>query len=224
MKSIRFSVIMLLLIGVLWGVSGQSQDQNQSSRRAEALAATAREQFESERYRLLRSQLDELLEAQSALQRKVNSLSRDLSQRMDDELRDFQRRQSRFVTRDEFEALKKTVEELDRKRRADHETVLSELKSLRKAISRAVDDVVKAAGTPAPPPTSNLDMYEDLVYDHEVQRGETVSDIMKAYNEQTMLPEGRRRIGLRDVQAVNPGLNLNVIRIGQIIKIPIPRK
>ncbi|MDB4805198.1 LysM peptidoglycan-binding domain-containing protein, partial [bacterium] len=60
-------------------------------------------------------------------------------------------------------------------------------------------------------------------FEHTVQKNETISAIIAAYNTDLKSQGARKRITLKSVLDANPKLNPQTMQIGQIIYIPDPR-
>ena len=107
----------------------------------------------------------------------------------------------------------KTIREVDRKRSADKELILKEMKSLVRNIPKSRPNTKP----PAPTPRSQKG------FEHSVQSGETISAIIAAYNDVLKSQGAKKRITLKSVLDANPKLNPRSIQIGQILFIPDPR-
>ena len=157
----------------------------------------------------LQSQLDDLTLSYSALKKELDSLR--------SELRKVRAQSSQkdpsAATRGDIENLAKTIREVDRKRSADKELILKEMKSLVRNIPKSRPNT----SPPATPPRSQKG------FEHSVQSGETISAIIAAYNEVLKNQGTKKRITLKSVLTANPKLNPRSIQIGQVLFIPDPR-
>ena len=157
----------------------------------------------------LQSQLDDLTLSYSALKKELDSLR--------SELRKVRSQSSQkdpsAATRGDIENLAKTIREVDRKRSADKELILKEMKSLVRNIPKSRPNT----SPPATPPRSQKG------FEHSVQSGETISAIIAAYNEVLKNQGTKKRITLKSVLTANPKLNPRSIQIGQVLFIPDPR-
>jgi len=157
----------------------------------------------------LQSQLDDLTLSYSALKKELDSLR--------SELRKVRAQSSQkdpsAATRGDIENLAKTIREVDRKRSADKELILKEMKSL-------VRNIPKSRPNTSPPTTPPRSQKG---FEHSVQSGETISAIIAAYNEVLKNQGTKKRITLKSVLAANPKLNPRSIQIGQVLFIPDPR-
>jgi len=130
----------------------------------------------------LQSQLEDLMLSYNALKKEVDLLRA--------ELRKVQtlsaQKDPSAATRDDIENLAKSIREVDRKRSADKELILKEMKSLVRNIPKKRPNTTPA--TPAP--------QSDKGFEHSVQSGETISAIIAAYNEVLKSQGAKNRITL----------------------------
>ena len=156
----------------------------------------------SETIELLRSRNTELEQRVSSLSREINKMREENAQA-----------NTRHVTREEFNALVEKLKEIEKKREDDRKLIIESIKDLAKA------------PTPAPshvkPPVDRSEFKETV--DYTVRKGDLLSGIITAYNEE-FAKQGQGRITLDQVKQANPDLNPNKIREGQVIKVPIPPK
>ena len=156
----------------------------------------------------LQSQLEDLMLSYTALKKEVDSLRSELRKvRAQSAQKD-----SGAATRGDIENLAKTIREVDRKRSADKELILKEMKSL-------VRNIPKSRPNTTPPATPR----SEKGFKHSVQNGETISAIIAAYNDVLKSQGAKKRITLKSVLDANPKLNPRSIQIGQILFIPDPR-
>ena len=159
-----------------------------------------------EDYRLLQSQLADLLEAHNALKIELSKLLNEVRQlRTKTATKD-----PAAVTRADLETLAKSVREIDRKRVQDKDLILKEMKSF-------LQSAPKGANPPAAQPHSGKG------FNHTVEAGETISAIIAAYNTKLKSQGVKKRITLKSVLNANPNLNPRTMRIGQSLFIPDPR-
>lgn len=109
------------------------------------------------------------------------------------------------ASQEDVSALANTVKELDRKHRADMDSVASEIEKLGKAVaSRPTPSVSTGRGSPA-----------EQGYEYTIQQGDTLSAIVQAYRKELHL-----KIGVDDVLKANPGLKPTAMPVGKTIFIP----
>ena len=159
-----------------------------------------------EDYRRLQSQLEDLLMAHNALKSEVSKLLSEVRLlRAKTAAKD-----TSTATRVDLEGLAKSIREVDRKRVQDKELILKEMKALLRSGSSGV--------TTTKPSSSSQKSFE-----HTVQKNETISAIIAAYNTDLKSQGAKKRITLKSVLDANPKLNPRTMRIGQILFIPDPR-
>ena len=159
-----------------------------------------------EDYRRLQSQLEDLLMAHNALKSELSKLRGEVRLlRAKTAAKD-----PSTATRADLEGLAKSIREVDRKRVQDKELILKEMKALLRSGSSGV--------TTAKPSSSSQKSFE-----HTVQKNETISAIIAAYNTDLKSQGAKKLITLKSVLDANPKLNPRTMRIGQILFIPDPR-
>ena len=157
----------------------------------------------------LQSQLEDLMLSYTALKKEVDSLRSELRKVR----AQFNQKDPTAATRGDIENLAKTIREVDRKRSADKELILKEMKSLVQNITKSRPNTTPPAATPR----------SEKGFEHSVQGGETISAIIAAYNDVLKSQGATKRITLKSVLDANPKLNPRSIQIGQILFIPDPR-
>lgn len=159
-----------------------------------------------EDYRRLLSQLEDLLLAHNALKKELSKLR--------GEVRLLQAKAATqdpaIAKRQDLEGLAKSIREVDRKRLQDKELILKEMKDLLRSGSSG------GRTTKAPPNPQKS-------FEHTVQKDETISAIITAYNEDLETQGAKKRITLNSVLKANPNLDPRKMRIGQKLFIPDPR-
>ena len=196
----KFLVCLTLTLGLTGSIGTPSLSAQANSLETRAL---------KENVNRLQSQLEDLMLSYSALKKEVDSLRTELRKvRAESAQKD-----SSAATRSDIENLAKTIREVDRKRSADKELILKEMKSLVRNIPKSRPNTKP----PAPTPRSQKG------FEHSVQSGETISAIIAAYNDVLKSQGAKKRITLKSVLDANPKLNPRSIQIGQILFIPDPR-
>jgi LysM repeat protein len=193
----------------------------------ETVRAAADRESAEERYRLLNSAVEDLLASQMDLRRRLSQLS-DTVNRLASEART-RPSDSTFVSRAEFEKLVEAVRQIDAKREADRKQILEELDNLSKSVNASIKELIRrpaavepakphrADPRPEPPSDVPANVPSEGVY-HEVKKGNTVSSIVTAYNEEFRKQGYRTSLSL--VLQANPGLKPESIVPGQKIFIP----
>ncbi len=159
----------------------------------------------------LQGQLEDLLQSYNALKKEVDILQIELRKTRAESLKS----KPDSITKSDIEGLTKAIREVDRKRSADKELILKEIRN----IARNSNSNSRPITTT--PSTTNRKPQKG--FEHTVQSGETISAIIAAYNEQLKIEGSKKRITLNSVLKANPKLNPRSIQIGQILFIPDPR-
>jgi LysM repeat protein len=170
-----------------------------------ASAIASREEAE-ERYRRMASAIEDLQAGHAALRKRVLELE-DTVAKLREEL---YRATNNAVTRADLAALADKIVELDKSREADKKLILDQLEKLGASLKNI------KVHTPPPPPKESA--VPEKGYEYVIQPGDTLSKIVKAYNDAGI------KVTLKQVQDANPGLNPNALKVGQKIFIPAPGK
>lgn len=173
----------------------------------------ADQQAAEERYQRLAGKVQDLTEAQEALQRRIAALA--------EEIRALREQQAQpnadAVGREELKRLAEKVQEIDQKREADRELILKEIARLAKTTPPAAgsSSKLKADTTPAAGADKNYEGYE-----YVIKSGDTLRAIVAAYNEQGI------KVTVDQVlkHPLNNKLNPNKLRVGQKVFVPSPAK
>ena len=189
--------ITLLFVSLIYPSIPQAQDSSLQNR---ALL---------ENVNRLQGQLNDLLQSYNALKKELDSLKSEVRRTRAETLKN----KPNTITQNDVDALAKTIREVDRKRSADKELILKEIRNIAKNSTRN-------RPTPSKPIKP---VRPQKGFDHSVQSGETISAIISAYNEQLKSEGAKKRITLNSVLKANPKLNPRSIQIGQNLFIPDPR-
>lgn len=162
-----------------------------------------------ERLNKLSAQIDVLVDAKEAQNKKIDELEH--------EIQDLQNQVSKptgnYASADDVKQLKDAIEEVDKKRQADNERVLQELQSLGKTLTK---EPRRTSTAPAPDAAPVPHAGPQKGYDYVVQQGDFLAAIVKAYREKGI------KVTVQQVLDANPGLKANNMRVGQKIFIPEP--
>ena len=199
MKHLICSAIVITIIGIINPTIARAQNNSLQNR---ALI---------ENVNRLQGQLEDLLQSYNALKKEVDILQIELRKTRAESLKS----KPDSITKSDIEGLTKAIREVDRKRSADKELILKEIRN----IARNSNNNSRPITTT--PSTTNRKPQKG--FEHTVQSGETISAIIAAYNEQLKIEGGKKRITLNSVLKANPKLNPRSIQIGQILFIPDPR-
>ncbi len=164
-----------------------------------------------EKLRKLNGLVQDLLDSQAVIQKRLSSLTDDLHSFRDDTGKLGDRMGERFVTRQEFQQLAAAVKELDRKREDDKRLILEEIKKLAQAPVLAPPKVA-----PKAPPKDATPDGPVKGYKYTVKKDDSLWAIIKAYRDSGV------KVTQDDILKANPGLKPNHIFEGQVILIPDP--
>lgn len=187
------------------GLPASALEQEEAAR----AGAIAERELAEQRYKRLSSTVEDLLEAQASLQKRLNLLVEENRQLREDLLRISQSQVSREEIKRLAEALQEANRKWEEKREKDKKLILEEIKNLHlnpPAVVPTQPPGLTPAGRSSTPFTAG--------YEHLVQEKENLSKILQAYRDQGV------KVTLKQFQDANPGINPNKIVPGQKIFIP----
>lgn len=156
-------------------------------------------------------------------QRQIESLGNEV-QRLRDDLS--QQGQNRAWAAD-VKRLGDAVSEVDRKRLADQEQVLKVLNDLKKSVAAAVDAPTRspAPSRPATTPSTAAASATGTATPPKalpvtVERGQTISDLVRAFNEQASR-QGVRPLTINEVMKFNNITDARRVQEGQSVLLPM---
>ncbi len=179
-----------------------------------APALRAQDAATQERLDKLTGQVQDLIASQEAVQKRLDALQADL--------RDLHDRvnsaNSSAPTPEDLRRLGEKIEEVDRKRAADYERIVSQIENLGKAVTAAPPPTrprqpAAEETAPASAPAST----SDKGYEYVIKRGDKLSLIAQAFREKDI------KVSVKDILDANPGLNPDRLRVGKKIFIPAPK-
>jgi len=189
-------------------------------------------QVDAEEFRRLQGEVADLRDGRSADSKKISELTRKVEQ-LQSSLRSAEERTTLklgdSVTRDDLKKILDRVSEVDQQRESDKKVILEEVGKLAAALSRPTPPMpkTKVPRNGGDESTTRSETKEEKIegefYPHKVQNGETFGEILQAYNA-ALKNDGRKPVTTTEVQKVNPKINLNRIRVGQEILLPVPAK
>jgi LysM repeat protein len=167
----------------------------------------------------LNGKLQDLIDAQAAQGKRLEALEKQIAELTD---KVSTPAVSDSASREDLKKLAEQVQEIDKKRQADNDLVLEQLKKLAKIspvpghkspplIPKTSEDN-PTPGTAAPSGTS----VPQKGYDYPIASGDTISAIAKAYRAQGV------KVNADQILKANPGLNPNSLIVGKKIFIPDP--
>ena len=176
---------------------------------ATPMISTAQDAATEERLNKLGAQIEVLIEAKDAQNKKIDAL--------ESQVRDLQSQLNKpsgnYASADDLKQVADAVKEVDKKRVADNERVLNELEKLGKTLAggsggRRTTTAVPDTKTPVDPNSPH--------FEYTVQNGDTLGAIVKAYRDKNI------KVTLQQILAANPGLKPETMKVGQKIVIPAP--
>ena len=193
-------------------------------------------QADNEELRRLQGEVADLRDANAESKRKISELTRKI-ENLQNALRESNEkqisRQGDFITREDLKKIVDQINQVDEKRENDRKIFLEAFEKLEKGLAsgsssssgsrRSRPEVTRETREPEKEKEKEGEKIEGTFYPHKVANGETFGHILEAYNE-ALQKEGRPRVTYSQVKKANPKLDLNKIRVGQEILLPVPDK
>lgn len=201
-----------------------------------AVSDAARQELD-DRLRRIERDLESVKEANDSLRRKLSTLDTvvaEVSRAAVERANSNNNLLKLTASKDELAQLERALKDSEQRREADKKWFVEQLKELTKLMG---------AATIAPPPTAPVtpkatkskSAAEDKarphtpgvpdtgVY-HVVEKNQTALEILKAYNDDLKAKGRSGKITLKQLETANPGANMDKLRSGQKLFIPIPEK
>lgn len=198
-------VISLFVCALVFGLAERSL----SAQPSYGATAYAQQQQAEERWRKLASQMEEMLASQEVLRKRVQSLEEE-NRRLTKKLNESG---SVAVTPAQLDRVAKDlndkIQQVDKNRQADQKTVTREVDEAFNRLKKLIE------GQAVPAPTTPTVATSGKYVEYEIQSGQTISAIVKAYRDQGY------KVSQDSILKANPGLKPNRLQIGQVIRIPI---
>ncbi len=161
----------------------------------------------------LSGQIQDLLAAQEQQTKQLAAVQKDISE-LRDKVNTPQVNDS--ASSSDLKSLAEKVQEIDKKRQADRELILDQIKQLGKVAGGApVKTRTKPAPTPAPDETA-APATPQKGYEYTVKAGDTIGLIAKAYRDQGV------KVTSTQILKANPGLDATKLYVGKKVFIPDP--
>ena len=167
-----------------------------------------------ERINKLAGQVQDLADSKEALRKDLDALAK--------EVRDLRDQASKpndtYATQDDVKRLAAKLEEIDKKRQDDQQMILDKIAELGKTLSASSGRHVAVAAPPDVPAAADhgtAGTANDKGYYYQIQSGDTLSAIAKAYREKMHL-----KVTSDDILKANPGLDDRRMPVGKKIFIP----
>jgi hypothetical protein len=193
-------------------------------------AITGQAQVDQEEFRRLQGEVADLRDAKAADQRRISELSKKIDQ-LQSALRESNEKHNLkiadAVTHDDLKKIVEQIVAVDKKRAEDRDVILEQFEKLAKAVASPgtktrprKDNSLSSGGDKEEEKPAVL---EGNFLEHKVKDGEIFSVILQQFNV-ALKDEGRPTVTTADVKKANPKLDLNRLRVGQTILLPVPDK
>ena len=178
----------------------------------------AEKTFNEDRHLKLRGELDDLKAAFEVQIRKQTEMSGEIRKLREEneKLRDAVAKPA--VSPEELKQLAEKLVELDQNRIKDRDLIMKEVSAVLKSLSGEIGRKPKP-NSKTPPTTGNEEPVKG--YEHVVQKGEFLSTIISAYNDE-FKKSGKKTVTTAQVMEANPSLKPERLLVGQKILIPQP--
>ena len=193
----------LLLAAGMFHLPLLAQESDSASSIADRHAA-------EERYKRMSADVESLLLANLALQKKVSALESELQRVREEQMRSA----NNDSTKESLKRLSDAIEEVDKNRIADKQRILD-------AIAKMERGLKAAPAPPRAPPVSDTPPGPEKGFPYTVQSGDTLSGIVASFNA-AFKAKGMKAISMKDVMDANPKVVWNRVQIGQKIFVPAP--
>ncbi|MDB6021739.1 MAG: LysM protein [Pedosphaera sp.] len=175
-------------------------------------AAIASRQEAEENYNTLKGHVDDLIAAQTDLQKRLQSLTKEIN-----ELRqEMSKPAGNYASQEDLKALTQAIQEIDKKREADKELILKEMEKLGNAVSAPTP----SRGSSKPPAAntgSSTANADQTGFYYVIRKDDSLSLIAQAYREQGI------KVSTHQIQDANPNVNPAKLIVGTKIFIPAPK-
>lgn len=224
-------IFLLAGLGALLGLTPLARAQNQ-------IGDAVRQELE-DRLRRVERDLESVKEANDALRKKLASLDavvNEVSRATVERANSNNNLLKLAASKSEVEQLEKALKESERRRIEDQKKLTDVLERLQRELSSAPPPTSFAS--PAPTTKKGREKSESSagksthlpsgipdsgVY-HLVEKDQTAGAILQAYNADLKAKGRPGKITLKQLEAANPGSDMNKLRAGQKLFIPIPEK
>ena len=195
--------------------------------RAQDAAAIAEREEAETRYKRINSRVQELEETLQAHQKTIMKLTEELH-RLNEEVSRLNTKNENAATQESLKRLGEKIEEVDRKRQADNDLILAQLKALgrtalQKASSPEKTNPIPPTGRPPGTAPGNKEQVAgsgtspavpESGYEYTIKSGDTLDKILRDLRAHGM------KLTPKQVMDANPGVNWNKLKISQKIFIP----
>lgn len=182
-----------------------------------AAAAAERENIEAN-FKQMGTKMELLEESLRTQQKRITALVDEIHA-LREEVDRLKTRNESTATQESIKRLADKIEEVDKKRQADNELVLSQLKAIGKGLSKPPPkDPSPPPGNPKPDHTipQNDDRPPENGFTYQIKDGDTLVRIVTDLRAQGF------KTSQKQIMDANPKVNWNKLRIGQTVFIPRP--
>lgn len=173
----------------------------------------------------LQAEVEDTRAANQVLQRNLTTLREDfakLHEAMQRIAKAYELAGMDYARKGELKSLTDSVQEVEKRRQADQKQFLEKFEELKRFIADMPPKVIQVPASTQNDPGGRSGGPDDpRGVDHTVARGESLTAILAAYNDELKSRGRKARVTLEQVKAANPGLNVNLLQVGQKIFIPI---
>lgn len=206
---------------------------------AQNLVGDAVRQELEDRLRRVERDLEAVKEANDSLRKKLGDLQRNASLVEESAAKAATRSSNILQTtasKEELNQLREALKESEHRREADKKLFLEKFEELRKLMASAPPAPVFNAPAPTKSAKERSEFHgggraksppsgvPDTGVYHLVEKNQTALEILKAYNDDQKSKGRPGKITLKQLEAANPGANMDRLRAGQKLFIPIPEK
>ena len=199
--------------------------------RAQNLVGDAVRQELEDRLRRVERDLEGVKEANDALRKKLADLQRNASLIEDSAAKAATKTSNILQTtasKEELHQLRDALKESERRRIEDQKKLSDVLDRLQRELSAAPPPVRPSKAKSETPPSEKTKAHPTGVPDtgvyHVVEKNQTASEIIKAYNDDQKAKGRPGKLTLQQLAAANPGMDMNKVRAGQKLFIPLAEK
>lgn len=188
-------------------------------------SALADKQEAEERYNRMAADVQALQSANASLQKKISALEDRLAKMGED----ISKANNNSSVNEDIKVLKEKIQDVDKKREADKQFITEKLKTATENIESMIktglskptvkEHVVRDTAPAGKPETTTTASDKD--YSYTIREGDTLSAIVQAYNKK-FVASGMKKIKQSQVEAANPNVNWNRLKVDQKIVIPAP--
>lgn len=224
-------IFLLAGLAALLALAGPARAQNQ-------IGDAVRQELE-DRLRRVERDLESVKEANDALRKKLASLDavvNEVSRATVERANSNNNLLKLAASKSEVEQLEKALKESERRRIEDQKKLTDVLERLQRELTstppptgfappsttskkgREKSESSAGKSGPLPPGVPDTGVY------HVVEKNQTALEILKAYNDDQKAKGRAGKTTLRQLEAANPGADMNKLRTGQKLFIPIPEK